>query len=77
MRVMIDEAAAYRAAIDAFVKRAKAYAKRRGVQPEHISKLLFSDRRKIAALSRGGSLKPETFDKAARELDKLEEQVAA
>lgn len=72
---MIDEAARYRAAINSLVKRMKAYAKHRGVTPEYVSKLLFSDRRKIGALAKGGSLAPETYDKVERDLRAMEASI--
>lgn len=69
---MHDEASRYRAAINALVKRAKAYAKHRRVTVGYVSKLLFSHGQKIEKLANGGALTPEAFDAAVQKLDALE-----
>ncbi len=75
---MTDEAARYRSAINTLVRRAKAVARAKKTTVAQVSKALFSDRRRIDTLAKGGSLAPETFAKAVAELERLErEQVTA
>lgn len=77
MNVSASDAEHYQKAVKALTKRIRAYAKRKDMSPKYVSKLLFSDGRRLAALEGGGTLHPETFKEVLSELEALENGLQA